>query len=100
MKLACNFNRIWKHIIIRWGDSDSESEAEDEVVQDNQHQPAAAAGNNDEINSEGETVVVKSKDEMKQSGPAKNLALSDEGVALKWLSLTLLIMISFYWPCN
>ena len=96
MKLACNVNRIWKHIIIRWGDSDSESEAEDEVVQDNQHQPAAAAGNNDEINSEGETV--KSKDMIKQSGLAKNLALSDEGVALKWLPLTLLIMISFYRP--
>lgn len=98
MKLACNVNRIWKHIIIRWGDSDSESEAEDEVVQDNQHQPAAAAGNNDEINSEGETV--KSKDMIKQSGLAKNLALSDEGVALKWLPLTLLIMISFYRPWN
>ena len=67
-------------------------------MQDNQHQPAAAAGNNDEINSEGETA--KSKDEMKQSGPAENLALSDEGIALKWLHLTLLIMISFYWPCN
>ena len=98
MKLACNVNRIWKHIIIRWGDSDSEFEAEDEVVQDNQHQPAAAAGNNDEINSEGETV--KSKDMIKQSGLAKNLALSDEGVALKWLPLTLLIMISFYRPWN
>ena len=92
------FVRIWKHIITRWGDSDSESEAEDEVVQDNQHQPAAAAGNNDEINSVGETV--KSKDMIKQSGLAKNLALSDEGVALKWLPLTLLIIISFYWPCN
>ena len=86
------------HIFTRWGDSDSESEAEDEVVQDNQHQPAAAAGNNDEINSEGETV--KSKDMIKQSGLAKNLALSDEGVALKWLPLTLLIMISFYRPWN
>ena len=88
---------MWKHIITRWGDSDSESEVEDEVVQDNQHHPAAT-GNNDEINSGGETV--KPKDEMKQSGPAENLALSDEGVALKWLPLTLLIMISFYWPCN
>ena len=67
-------------------------------MQDNQHQPATAAGNNDEINSGGETV--KSKDEMKQSGPAENLALSDKGVALKWLPLTLLIIISFYWPCN
>ena len=67
-------------------------------MQDNQHQPAAAAGNNDEINSEGETV--KSKDMIKQSGLAENLALSDEGVALKWLPLTLLIMISFYRPWN
>ena len=88
------------HIFTRWGDSDSESEAEGEVVQDNQHQPAAAAGNNEEVNSEGETVVSKSKDEMKQSGLAENLPLSDEGVALKWLSLTLLIMKSFYWSCN
>ena len=69
-------------------------------MQDNQHQPAAAAGNNEEVNSEGETVVGKSKDEMKQSGPAENLALSDEGIALKWLHLTLLIMISFYRPWN
>ena len=90
--------RIWKHIITRGGDSDSESEAEEEVVQDNQHHPAAATENNEEINSEGETV--KSKEEMKQSGPAENLALSDKGVALKWLPLTLLIIISFYWPCN
>ena len=66
-------------------------------MQDNQHQPAAA-GNNEEINSEGETV--KSKDKIKQSGPAENLALSDEGVALKWRSLTLLIMISFCRPWN
>ena len=86
------------HIFTRWGDSDSESEAEDEVVQDNQHQPAAAAGNNDEINSEGETV--KSKDMIKQSGLAENLALSNEGVALKWRSLILLIMISFCRPWN
>ena len=67
-------------------------------MQDNQHHPAAAAGNNDEINSEGETV--KSKDMIKQSGLAENLALSNEGVALKWLHLTLLIMISFCRPWN
>ena len=67
-------------------------------MQDNQPQPAAVAGNKDEINSEGETV--KSKDMIKQSGLAKNLALSNEGVALKWRSLTLLIMISFCRPWN
>ena len=60
-------------------------------MQDNQHHPAAAAGNNDEINSEGETVKSMDKmKEMKQSEHAENLALSDEGVALKWLPLTLL----------
>ena len=67
-------------------------------MQDNQPQPSAVAGNKDEINSEGETV--KSKDMIKQSGLAENLALSNEGVALKWRSLTLLIMISFCRPWN
>merc|ERR1719323_482968 len=75
LTLADTIRRQWE----RWGDSDSESEAEDEVVQDNQHHPAST-GNNEEINSGGETV--KPKDEMKQSGPAENLVLSDEGPAI------------------
>ena len=63
-------------------------------MQDNQHHPAAE--NNDEINSGGGTFIVK--DEMKQNGPAENLPLSDEGVALKWLPLTLLMMIFLLAP--
>ena len=68
-------------------------------MQDNQHHPdAAAAGNNDEINSEGETVKSMDKmKEMKQSEHAENLALSDEGVALKWLNSTR--PVHWMWLC-